>query len=275
MKETIFTGVKNINGNDIYYEFNEQNPSKETVLLIHGFLSSSFSFRRLIPLLKDEYNVISVDFPPFGKSGKSPKFVYSYENIASSLIQLAQILNIERLAVIGHSMGGQISLRMAHLQPSIVNKAILLCSSSYLKRSKLPLIYTSYIPFFHHYVKYHLSRSGVLHNLKNVVYDHSLIDDEMLQGYTSPFLQADIFKGLTKMIRDREEELNERELNEIETPSLLIWGEHDRVVPLHVGKRLANDLKHSELVVLPKTGHLVPEEKPIEVFQHIKDFLEK
>ncbi|MDZ5472063.1 alpha/beta hydrolase [Bacillus sp. 31A1R] len=275
MKQTLITGTKLINGNDLYYEYYKHSSQKETLLLIHGFLSSTFSFRRLIPFLKEEYNVISVDFPPFGKSGKSTKFIYSYDNIAKSIVQLIQVLNINKITVIGHSMGGQISLKISHLRPDIVENAVLLCSSGYLKRSKLPLVFSSYIPYFHLYVKFWLSRSGVKQNLKNVVHDHSLIDDEMLYGYTLPFLENDIFKGLTRMIRHREEELSENELGEIKTPCLLIWGEHDRVVPLSVGKRLNQDLKNSDLIVLKDTGHLVPEERPNDVFNHIHTFLKR
>ena len=147
---------------------------------------------------------------------------------------------------------------------------------SYLMQAeheKLPPIFTSYIPFFHLYVKFWLARSGVKKNLQNVVYDHTLINDEMLYGYLQPFLEDEIFIALTRMIRDREGDLSAKELSQVHTPCLLIWGEHDKVVPLHIGKRLKTDLKKSELVVLKDTGHLVPEERPEEVYQHIQRFL--
>ncbi|MFE8702401.1 alpha/beta fold hydrolase [Cytobacillus sp. FJAT-54145] len=273
MEQTIFTGSKLINGNDIYYEFYPHDQPKDTVLLIHGFLSSSFSFRRLIPLLRREYNVISIDLPPFGKSGKSLNFTYSYENLAKSVIEFLRIMGFEKVHLIGHSMGGQISLNILHLYPSMVNKAILLCSSGYLQRSKRHLLLSSRIPFFHIYVKYHLARSGVLNNLKKVVHDQKMIDDEMILGYTSPFLEDDIFKALTRMIRDREGDLTAEKLNSIETPCLLIWGEHDRVVPLNVGKRLNKDLKNSDLIVFKDTGHLVPEERPEDTTKYIREFI--
>ena len=170
--------------------------------ILHGFLSSTFSYRRLIPYLNKEYQVISIDLPPFGKSGKSTKFVYSYRNLAQTVIQLVHSLGLQEIALIGHSMGGQIVPNILHLQPDIAEKAVLLCSSSYSKRSKLPLIIGSYIPYFHLYVKFWLARSGVVQNLQNVVDDHSLISDEMLFGYLQPFLKDEIFLALTRMIRD-------------------------------------------------------------------------
>ncbi|MBU8880744.1 alpha/beta hydrolase [Bacillus sp. FJAT-29790] len=274
MKQGIITGNATINGTKVYYEHYRHESSQETVVLLHGFLSSTFSYRRLIPLLINEFNVISVDLPPFGKSGKSKSFIYSYENLAHTVIQLVEKLGGQNIILIGHSMGGQITLNILHFRPDFVKLAVLLCSSSYLKKSKLPLIFSSYIPFFHLYVKLWLKRSGVKNNLRQVVYDHSLIDEDMEQGYLVPFLEDDIFHALTRMIRDREGDLSVETLNGIETPCLLIWGEHDKVVPLSIGERLNKDLKNSELIVLKETGHLVPEERPEEVLMYIKQFMD-
>ncbi|UII55358.1 alpha/beta hydrolase [Cytobacillus spongiae] len=268
-----YSGVKEINGIEVYYEYYKHAHSKETIVLLHGFLSSTFSFRRVIPLLIKDYNVISVDLPPFGKSGKSSTFIYSYVNMAETVIRLLEMITVNEVILMGHSMGGQISLNVVNNRPDLVKKNILLCSSAYLKKAKLPLIFTSYIPFFHLYVKLWLQRSGVKNNLKNVVYDHSLIDEEMMYGYLSPFLEDDIFKALTKMIRHREGDLPAKVLKQIKTPSLLIWGEHDKVVPLNVGKRLNNDLQHSDLVILKNTGHLVPEERPEDVLSYTREFI--
>lgn len=267
------TYFKELNGIKVYYEYYPVHSSKKTIFLVHGFLSSSFSFRRMIPLLQREYNVISVDLPPFGKSGKSKRFIYSYENMAKTVIHLLEALSINQVTMIGHSMGGQICLNVAHLRPDLVEKNVLLCSPGYSKRLKPSLVLSSYLPFFHLIVKLKLAASGVQQNLRTVVYDQNLIDDEMLVGYSQPFLEKDIFRALTRMIRDREGDLSPQDLQKIDTPCLLIWGDHDRIVPLSIGRRLHQDLKNSELVVLKETGHLVPEEKPEQVFIHINNFI--
>jgi pimeloyl-ACP methyl ester carboxylesterase len=271
---TMVTNEKEVNGINIYYEYYQGAETQKTIVLVHGFLSSSFSFRRLIPLLKKDYNVITVDLPPFGKSGKSKKFIYSYENMAQTVIQLIEGLGLTQVTMIGHSMGGQICLNISYLRPDLVEKNILLCSSSYLKRSKSSLILSSYLPFFYLIVKLRLIKSGVKRNLQTVVYDQKMIDDEMMFGYMQPFLEEDIFRALTRMIRDREGDLSVSVLKKINIPCLLIWGEHDRVVPLSVGHRLHRDLGNSKLIILKDTGHLVPEERPDQVYNHIKRFIQ-
>ncbi|MEH7458954.1 alpha/beta hydrolase [Bacillus pseudomycoides] len=261
-------------GTTVHYELYEHNNKKErpTFVLVHGFLSSSFSYRRLIPLLAQEGTVIALDLPPFGKSDKSNQFKYSYHNLATIIIDLVEHLQLSNIVLVGHSMGGQISLYVNHIRPDLITKTILLCSSSYLHRANLPLIYSSYLPFFHLYVKNWIIRRGVVHNLMNVVHDHSLIDDEMMKGYAAPFYDNRIFPALTRMIRDREGDLSPAELREIKTPTLLIWGEKDRVVPVHIGHRLHKDLPNSKFISYENVGHLLPEEKPEHVYEEIMAF---
>ncbi|MEH7123718.1 MULTISPECIES: alpha/beta fold hydrolase [unclassified Bacillus (in: firmicutes)] len=276
MENTMEKQDVHINGNHIYYEsFQRHSSSKKTVVLLHGFLSSSFSFRRLIPYLINEYNVISIDLPPFGQSGKSRRYKYSYKNMAMTVIQLIESIQLNKIILLGHSMGGQISLYIAHLRPDLIDKVVLLCSSGYLKKSKLQLVLATYLPFSHLFVKRWLERSGLENNLRLVVYNQSIIDEEMAEGYLAPFLKDDIFLALAKLIRDREGDLSADILKEIQVPCLLIWGEQDKVVPLQIGKQLQQDLNNSKLIVLKETGHLLPEERPEEVFQYIKEFNKK
>ncbi|MCD7035750.1 alpha/beta hydrolase [Metabacillus sp. GX 13764] len=262
----------NIQGIKVHYELYEKDPSKPTMVLIHGFLSSTFSYRRLIPLLRDEFRLIAIDLPPFGKTEKSRNFVHSYKNMAGLVIELLEQLQVKNAILVGHSMGGQISLYAAKERPDMFTKTVLLCSSSYMKRLQPHLIFGSYVPYFYLCIKHWLTKQGVWKNLCNVVYDRSLIDQEMMDGYLQPFMDDTIFMALARMIRDREGDLSEAELKKIEVPSLLIWGEEDKIVPLEVGRRLSKDLPDARFHALKNTGHLVPEEKPLHVTEKIFEF---
>ncbi|WP_270179176.1 alpha/beta fold hydrolase [Alkalihalobacillus sp. CinArs1] len=267
---------ENIKGIDIHYEYheNEVTSDRPVLTLLHGFLSSTFSYRRLIPLLSKHYTIVAVDLPPFGRSEKSSRFVHSYQNFAEVVIELLERLSIDETVMIGHSMGGQVALRAASIDEDLVKKNILLSSSGYLEKARQSLVYSSYLPFFSMYLKRWLSRKGAKGNLVNCVYDPNLIDEEMVDGYVQPFFHEGIFRSLVRMIRDREGDLSQEELRRIHTPSLLIWGEHDRVVPLQIGKRLAEDLPNSELIVYEKTGHLLPEEQPRSILRDIQKFIQ-
>jgi pimeloyl-ACP methyl ester carboxylesterase len=272
---TIQTNGQTIELNHIrvYYETYNWEKKRPVFVLLHGFLSSSFSYRRLIPLLANDFSVIAIDLPPFGNSEKSTTFRYTYRNLAQLVIDLLQHLHIPTCTLVGHSMGGQICLYIAHMQPQLVREMILLASSGYLGRVKRSLTLSTYLPYFHAYVKYYFYKQGVETNLRKVVHDYSLIDDEMRKGYEQPFYHPQMFKALTRFIRYREGDLHARELRRIETRTLLLWGENDRIVPVNIGKRLHKDLTNSTLVTFPHTGHLLPEERPHDVYREITDFI--
>jgi alpha-beta hydrolase superfamily lysophospholipase len=97
VEEKVFYRNQLVNDINIYYEFYPNPNSEKTLVLLHGFLSSTFSYRRLIPLLNKEYQVVSIDLPPFGKSGKSNNFIYSYRNLAQTVIQLISTLGLKKL----------------------------------------------------------------------------------------------------------------------------------------------------------------------------------
>jgi pimeloyl-ACP methyl ester carboxylesterase len=270
-----YSYMKEINGIDIYYEFYENPQAKKTLFFLHGFLASGFCYRSVIPDLNKKYQIVNVDFPPYGNSGKSLKFTFSFKNIAKTLIELIKELQLKNVVLVGHSMGGQIGLYMIREKSDIFEKAVLLASSGYLRQVKKPLIMLSYFPFAHQLVKRRLVKSGgVVGNLKNVVHDEKKITQEMIDGYLEPYIKNDeIFHALAKFVRDREGDLTQEDLQKIETPCLLVWGEFDKIVPVGVGKRLHKDLPHSKLVILKNTGHLIPEEEPDQTVQLIEEFI--
>ncbi|SFC29918.1 Pimeloyl-ACP methyl ester carboxylesterase [Bacillus sp. OV322] len=272
MALNIEKSVHNINGTELYVERFEQSSSAPVLVLLHGFLSSSFSFRRLIPYLADDFTVISIDLPPFGQSGKSTSFTYSCNNLAMTVIQYLEAEGVKSCCLAGHSMGGQISMYVMKNRPDLISDTVLLCSSSYLPGAQRHLKYISHLPFFPYLVRRRLEKTGIEKNLQNVVYNQNLIDDDMRTGYLTPFLDNQIFKALAKMLRDREGDLAEQDLHNIQTRCLLIWGEHDKVVPLTIGQRLHRDLPNSSLIVIKDTGHLLPEEQPEMVHRYMRDF---
>ncbi|MFE4351928.1 alpha/beta fold hydrolase [Peribacillus butanolivorans] len=267
-------GIEQVGNIDIYFEYNQINDSFPTLVLLHGFLSSSFSFRKLVPYLIQDFNVISIDLPPFGQSGKAYRYTYSFQNIAKSVVQFLEGKNIRQFSIIGHSMGGQVSLQLIKSHPDLVEHAILLAGSGYQPSYSEKMKMISYLPFFSFGIKRYLQKSGIEKNLKNVVHNQAMIDDEMRQGYLEPFIKKhDIFRALGRMLRDKEVDLLEEDLYSIQTPCLLVWGRHDKVVPLKIGERLHKDLPNSKLAVLENSGHLLPEENPEEVYHLIKEFL--
>ncbi len=260
-----------IRGINVYCEYilNEYPP----IFLIHGFVSSTYTFHRLIPLLGKHFSVIAIDLPGFGRSEKSKKFVYSFHQYADVLIGCINHFKLKNVILMGHSMGGQIALYTARKIPDNISKLILLCSSGYLKRSNPLLISFSYLPLFHSFIQYYIKRKGVKENLKNVFYDEKFITDDLIEEFGKPLKEKNFYHALKRLIRHREGDLTEEQLKEIKVPTLLIWGEDDKVVPVSVGKRLVKDLTDADLITFNQTGHLVTVERTIEVYNQVLSYI--
>ncbi|OIJ10542.1 alpha/beta hydrolase [Anaerobacillus alkalilacustris] len=245
---------------------------KPPMLLIHGFASSTYTFNRLFPLLEKYFSLIAIDLPGFGRSEKSTNFMYSFKNYAELIVQCIDYFRLTNVTIVGHSMGGQIALYTAKAVPEKINKLILLGCSGYLKRAKKFLIYASYLPFFDYFIYYYIHKKEVKDYLENVVYNHSLINDELINEFRKPLLEKKFYQSLTRLLRYREGDLQPDQLKVIQTPTLLIWGEEDNVVSVNIGKKLVCDLPNAKLITYKKTGHLITEERPIEVFEDILSY---
>lgn len=263
-----------IDNTSIHYEFYpcKKTPA-ETIVLIHGYLSSTFSFRKLIPFLTDKFTVAAVDLPGFGKSEKSKTFTYSLANYGKLTLSFMKKMNFTKPILIGHSMGGQVALQAARQSPEQVKKLVLLASSGYLGPFNRWLVRASYLPFFPWFVRKAFERRKARDMLLDVVFNPDMIDDEMIEGYVSPMQDKTFYRSLVGLLRSHGGDLTTEELRKIHTPALLIWGEQDKIVPLKIGQRLARDLPEASLTVYQNTGHLLPEEKPQEVFSDIERFI--
>src|SRR5699024_9063739 len=148
---------------------------KPPILLIHGFVSSTYTFNRLIPLLQKSFSVIAIDLLGFGQSEKSTTFIYSYTNYAALVAEVIASFHLKNVTIRGHYMGGHIGLDTARRTHGKGSKVILLASSGYLKSANTLLIYSSYLPLFYLIAKRIVKNQSVGETLKNVLCDHSLL----------------------------------------------------------------------------------------------------
>lgn len=114
--------VKNIN---IFYREagDKKNP---TILLLHGFPSSSHMYRNLINELMDDYHIIAPDYPGFGNSDQPgiEEFVYTFDNLASIINQFVEELKLEKFSLYVHDYGAPIGFRLATTHPERIQAII-------------------------------------------------------------------------------------------------------------------------------------------------------
>ncbi|MFG6497222.1 alpha/beta hydrolase [Fictibacillus sp. UD] len=265
-----------VNNVQIYYEYyDHEDPDAKVVVLVHGFLSSTVSFRQLLPYLTKKYKVIALDLPGFGQSEKSTSFIYKLTNYGQLILDFLDQLHIQDVILIGHSMGGQICMHAAKNSPKRIEKLILLGCCSYVKRASRSLIACSYLPLFTWGMRSWIQRKDVKQNLLSVLHDTKLVTEEMIESYKKPISEAAFIDSLIRLLRHREGDMCSQELKDIQQPVLMIWGKEDQVMPVKTGYRLKHDLPNAELIVYEKCGHLLMEEKPQEICHEITRFIEQ
>ena len=111
---TVFYRTLNVEGLEIFYR--EAGPQgAPTVLLLHGFPSSSHMFRNLIPVLADKYHVVAPDFPGYGESSAPPvnDFDYSFERLATATEKFIEMLRFSSYALYLSDIGASVGFRLA------------------------------------------------------------------------------------------------------------------------------------------------------------------
>ncbi len=131
-------GVSNktvtIDGLDIFYR-EAGNPANPTILLLHGFPTSSHMFRNLIPELADEFHLVAPDYPGYGFSAmpRVDEFEYSFENVAKIIDKFIDALGLDKYSIYLMDYGAPIGFRVATHRPEKIEALIVQNGNAYLE----------------------------------------------------------------------------------------------------------------------------------------------
>ena len=249
------------NGINIYYETAGEG---EPLVLICGLNYSLWQWRRMIPGLADHYEVIAFDNRGSGKTDKPPG-PYNVFMLAADTVGLLDALDINRAIIVGHSMGGFVAQQMALSHPERVSKLVL-ASTNFGGPHHIPITPEAMAVL--------ADRSGDQAELQRrgaaiacapgfAEAHPDIIEEWVAYRLTGPVLpeayQAQMAVGLALIAEDA---CFEHRLKNVKCPTVIFFGEHDRVVPPGNAALLAAKIPHSVVHILPDAGHMFPIEAP-------------
>ena len=245
------------------------------LVLIHGTGASLHTWEESVKLLTDSFRVITLDLPAYGLTGPNPKRVYSQEFYVQFIDEFLKRIHVNKCIIGGNSLGGAIAWNYTYEHPSKVEKLILIDAAGYpmISESK-PIAFTlAQIPVLKHMLNYITPRFLAKKSVMNVYDDPSKVTEKVVDRYFDLILREGNRQAFVDRMNFSTYPDHLIRLRTIKTPTLIVWGENDKLIPIENAQKFHADLPNDTLVVLEKTGHIPMEENPNRTVDAIRLFL--
>jgi len=262
-----------LDGMAVHYR-DEGNPADKTpIVLLHGTAASLLTWNGWTSALKAEHRVIRLDLPGYGLTGPNPAQDYSMNFYCRFLHDFLEKLDVSQFYLAGNSLGGKIAWEYALTYPHNVKKLILIDAAGYpLSRGKLLAIRLASIPVLKNILLYVTPKFLVEKSLKEVYADDRKVTDQLVEQYYDMACRAgnrEAFAARAGMADDDDY----LKIHHIQTPTLVLWGEADALIPLENAHRFEKALPNNRMVIFRNLGHIPQEEDPAETVKEVLVFL--
>lgn len=250
------------------------------VVLIHGFGSSTYTWRKNVDVLAKDHRVVAIDLKGFGLTEKPRDGRYDFATLTRHLEDTIDALKFQRPVLVGNSMGGMIALRAALRRPDRV-RALVLVDAAPLRTAAGPMGRPAAVapkadpapatkpgnPVLANlksaFVRAAITRGMVESGLKSSFKDPSLVTPEMVDVYYRPLGIEGGAEALMAMGGPPPAgELPLPPISALKAPTLIVWGRYDRVIPVKVADEFEKSIPGARKVIFENSGHLPHEEEP-------------
>ena len=270
-------------GLDIFYR--EAGPSDApTILLLHGFPTSSSMFRNLIPALADQYHLVAPDYPGFGHSSmpKVDEFDYSFDHLADVVDQFTQALGLNRYSLYVMDYGAPVGFRLATQHPERIETLIVQNGNAYdegLREFWVPLkaYWKDKSPRNEEALRKLLTIDATrwqytngVRDLETISPDTWTLDQHFLDRPGNAEIQLALFHsyGSNPPLYPEWQAY----FRNHQPPTLIVWGQNDAIFPAEGAHPYKRDLKNLDFHLLD-TGHFALEEDGAPIAKLIREFL--
>ena len=247
------------------------------VLFLHGLGASMYAWRKnLAPTLAAGYRVIALDHRGFGFSDK-PRTGYDNASYVRLTVAVLDSLRVADAVLVGHALGGAIAAEVALEHPARVRGLVLIGSAGLGVRE--PIIFRlGRWPVLGPLVLALRGRGLTARLLRSAYADPSKVSPADVDQYYAPVAEPDYGQALHGVLREFRFDGLVGRVDRVATPTLVLWGESDRWIPITLGRYLAASIPRAAFLTLP-AGHAVQEEAPDAVnhllFRFLKEGLER
>jgi pimeloyl-ACP methyl ester carboxylesterase len=262
-------------GTRMHYLASGLSDQRSAVILIHGLMDSAEQWRANIDALAQTHRVWAIDLIGFGFSSRVTTPTYSMKMFARSVREFMDAQGIARASIVGHSLGGAIALEFAHDFPERVEKLVLIAPATYLLQFRPELKSARHLPAVPRaLIGWTMTnRRARERALRDALGDPAHFDPEELARRTRPMRVRGTADALVAMLGSPHGSDLPRDLARVTAPTLIVWGEKDRAVPVRHGAYHARALPNAKLVTIENAGHIPQSEYPERVNALLGEFL--
>jgi pimeloyl-ACP methyl ester carboxylesterase len=256
------------------------------IILLHGSNADLHTWEPWVQGLKDSYRVIRFDQVGHGLTGPDPEDNYTRANYVADIAEVADKLGLETFILGGNSMGGKHALAFAVAHPERVTGLVLVDGSGgpmldltkgkpedKKKDSGNIGFKIARMPGVNLLVEQITPRSLIAQSLEQSVSVKSVASEAAVDRYWELLRYPGNRRATLKRFSLPYDPLSEAEIAGVKTPTLILWGEEDRLIPVEAGRWLDKTMPASTLVVYPKIGHLPQEEAAEATLADLKPWL--
>jgi pimeloyl-ACP methyl ester carboxylesterase len=247
----------------------------EPLVLVHGTSSSLHTWEGWVKALAPQHRVITFDLPGFGLTGPSAEADYRGDTYARFVLALMDQLRVQRFAIGGNSLGGEVAWRTAWLAPQRVTRLILVdAAGPPFKSDAVPIGFLlARTPVINRLGEFMLPRALVVASLHNVYGDPSKVDAALVDRHYELALREGNRRALAQRMQQVQRGEHAERIGELKLPTLILWGGRDRLIPPSVARQFHGLIPGSQLVVFDDLGHVPHEEDPARTVAAVQRFL--
>lgn len=232
------------------------------LVLLHGNSSSLHTWDAWAKHFERTRRVVRLDLPGMGLTGPDPDKRYGFGALTGFLARFCDKLGLERIDLAGNSHGGRLAWAFAVKKPERVRKLVLIDSAGYPLDFRASLLAELRGMWPISVLARYFTPRFIVKYVVGLTYgDQTKVTEELVDHYMGLQLRAGNRAAFGEMM-DIYKVDEIKDIRSIRTPTLILWGDKDNVIPVSDGKRFRDDIQDSKLIVYEGVGHMPMEEVP-------------